>query len=326
MMRILIVGAGAVGGYFGARLAQSGRDVTFLVRPGRAERLKADGLKIISPKGNVTIVPRLAITGAISSSYDIVLLAVKAYALDQATVDFAPAVGSNTMIVPFLNGMRHLDLLTAQFGSERVLGGVCLVATSLKDDGSIEQMGDTQSLSYGEIPGGVTQRLEQLDRVLAGAGFEAHLSGDILREMWEKWIFLATLGGITCLLRGTVGEIEAVTGGAELARHLLAECSAVAVASGHAPTSDSIARIQAAVTAKGSDATSSMYRDLRAGKPVEADHIIGDLLTRARKLSLPAPLLATALVHLAVYQNRLRAHLPRDANQSKLTKLSSGVA
>jgi 2-dehydropantoate 2-reductase len=119
-MRILIVGAGAVGGYFGARLAQSGRDVTFLVRPRRAERLKADGLKIISPKGNVTIVPRLAITGAVSSSYDIILLAVKAYALDQATIDFAPAVGSNTMIVPFLNGMRHLDLLTAQFGSERV--------------------------------------------------------------------------------------------------------------------------------------------------------------------------------------------------------------
>jgi 2-dehydropantoate 2-reductase len=306
-MRILIVGAGAVGGYFGARLAQAGRDVTFLVRPQRAGLLRTDGLRVISPKGNVTITPQLAITGEISSSYDIVLLAVKAYALDQAITDFAPALGAETMIVPFLNGMRHLDLLTAQFGSERVLGGVCIVATSLKDDGSIEERGDTQSLSYGEIAGGVTQRVEQLDRALAGAGFETHLSRDIVQEMWEKWIFIATVGGITCLFRGTIGEIEAAHGGADLARQLVAECSAVAAASGHAPSADSVARIQAAVTARGSTVTSSMYRDLMIGKPIEADQIIGDLLTRAGKLGVPTPLLATSFVHLDVYQNRLKA-------------------
>ena len=305
--KILIVGAGAVGGYFGARSAQSGRDVTFLVRPRRAERLRSEGLKVISPGGNVTIAPQLAITGEISSRFDIVLLAVKAYALEQAITDFAPAVEENTMIVPFLNGMRHLDRLAVEFGGKRVLGGVCVVATTLKDDGSIEQMGDTQSLSYGEIAGGVTDRVEQLDHALTGAGFEARLSRNIVREMWEKWIFLATLGGITCLLRGTVGEIEAAPGGADLARQLLTECSTVATTSGHAPTPDSSARIQAAVTAHGSVATSSMYRDLTAGKPIEADHIIGDLLVRARKLSVPTPLLATAFVHLEVHQNRLQS-------------------
>jgi len=202
--------------------------------------------------------------------------------------------------------MRHLDLLAAEFGAERVLGGVCVVATSLKDDGSIEQTGDTQSLSYGEIAGDVTERVEQLHHALTGAGFQARLSRNIVREMWEKWIFIATLGGITCPLRGTVGEIEAVPGGADLARQFLAECSAVATASGHPPTPDSTARTQAAVTAHGSAAASSMYRDLTAGKPVEADYIIGDMLVRARKLGVPSPLLATAFVHLAVYQNRLQ--------------------
>jgi 2-dehydropantoate 2-reductase len=305
--KILVVGAGAVGGYFGARLVQARRDVTFLVRPRRAERLRSDGLKIISPGGNFAIAPQIAVTGDFSSRFEIILLAVKAYTLDHAIADFSPAVGDNTMIVPFLNGMRHLDVLAAKFGGERVLGGVCVVATTLEDDGSIQQMGDTQSLSYGEIAGDVTERVEQLDHALGGAGFEARLSRNIVREMWEKWIFLATLGGITCLLRGTVGEIEAVPGGADLARQLLAECSAIATASGHAPTPDSAARIQAAVTAHGSAATSSMYRDLTSGKPIEADHIIGDLLARATNLGVPAPLLATAFVHLEVYQNRIRS-------------------
>jgi 2-dehydropantoate 2-reductase len=303
-MKILIIGAGAVGGYFGGRLAGAGRDVTFLVRPERAKRLTTDGLKIISPHGNMTVRPKLVLTGEIVSAYDIVLLTVKAYALEQAMEDFASAVEDHTTVVPFLNGIRHLDLLARRFGHNPLVGGVCLVATTVDGDGSIVQLDGTQSLEYGELAGEVTPRVKDLDKALQGAAFETSISSNIMQDMWEKWIFLATLGGITCLMRGTIGEIEAAPGGADLARKLLAECAAVSTASGYIPAPPFLTRVLAAVTTRGSGLTSSMYRDLTSGKPVEVDHIVGDLLDRARQLRVPTPLLETVFAHLRVYQSR----------------------
>src|SRR3984885_13819708 len=127
-MQILVVGAGAVGGYFGARLAQAGRDVTFLVRARRAEEIKAHGLQILSPHGDLTLHPETLTSEKINKPYDLILLAVKSYTLSSAMSDFALAVGPETMILPALNGMRHIDLLIARFGQRVVLGGVCLVA------------------------------------------------------------------------------------------------------------------------------------------------------------------------------------------------------
>jgi len=306
-MRILVVGAGATGGYFGGRLAQAGRDVTFLVRPGRAEQLRADGLRIVSPHGDATLTPQLVTAGHIASTYDVVLLSVKAYALDRALDDLAPAVGTDSMVLPVLNGMRHLEVLTKRFGEEPVLGGVCVVATMLDDQGRIVQLADTQELTYGELDGVPSARVAALDSIMQGAGFKARASQAIVQEMWEKWVFLATLGGITCLMRGTVGEIEATPGGADLARQFFSECAAIATASGHPPDEGFTARIMATVTAPGSPLASSMYRDLQRQRSVEVDHILGDLLGRARHLGVAAPLLAAAFTHLRIYQQRLSA-------------------
>ncbi len=306
-MRILVVGAGATGGYFGGRLAQAGRDVTFLVRPRREDQLRAEGLRLLSPHGDATITPELVTAGHIASTYDVAVLSVKAYALDQALDDLAPAVGPDTMLLPLLNGMRHLDTLTKRFGEKPVLGGVCVVATMLDDEGRIVQLADTQELVYGELSGAASARVAALDKAMQGAGFTARASQAIAQEMWEKWVFLATLGGITCLMRGTVGEIEAAPGGADLALQLFAECAAVATASGHPPGEKFTARIKATVTAPGSPLASSMYRDLQRQRSVEADHILGDLLARARRLSVPAPLLAAAFANLTIYQRRLSA-------------------
>src|SRR5580700_10356474 len=132
-MRILVVGAGSVGGYFGGRLAQAGRDVTFLVRPLRAQQLARDGLRIVSPHGDVVLTPKLLSAEQLTQPYDVVFLSVKAYALDAAMNDFAAAVGAETMILPVLNGMRHVELLIARFGKQQVLGGVCLVATEIDE-------------------------------------------------------------------------------------------------------------------------------------------------------------------------------------------------
>ncbi len=304
-MRILVVGAGATGGYFGGRLAQAGRDVTFLVRPKRAEQLRARGLQIVSPHGDVTLTPQLVTPDDVSSAYDVVLLAVKAYALESAMDDLAPAVGSGTMILPFLNGMRHIDELAARFGDAAVLGGVCVVATNLDDAARIVQLAEIQQLTYGERDGTSSARIHALDALLQGAGFEARSSTRIMQAMWEKWVMLASLGAITCSMRGTIGEVEAVPGGADLALGMLAECTAVASASGYSPSDEFLTRTTGALTAHGSGLASSMYRDLQQGRSVEVDQILGDLLDRARAHGVPAPLLTAAFVQLSIYQRRL---------------------
>jgi 2-dehydropantoate 2-reductase len=303
-MRILVVGAGATGGYFGARLAQAGRDVTFLVRPARAEQLRTDGLQIVSPHGDLRLEPRLVDTAQLFPEYDVVLLAVKAFALEAALDDVAPAVGPATMVLPFLNGMRHIDVLTARFGERPILGGVCLVATTLDTLGRILQLGDMQQLVYGERDGTASPRVAALDGLMQGAGFAARSSPQIMQEMWEKWVMLATLGGITCLLRGNVGEIEAAPGGADLALTLLAECGAVATAAGYPPRAEFLQRVRPMLTQPGSPLASSMYRDLQQGRRVEADQILGDLAGRARAFAVPTPILAAAFTNLCVYDTR----------------------
>ncbi|MFZ3374658.1 MAG: 2-dehydropantoate 2-reductase [Chthoniobacterales bacterium] len=312
-MRILIVGAGAVGGYFGGRLAQAGRDVTFLVRPARAKQLRQDGLRIISPHGDAVLTPELVTAGEIDTPYDLVFVSVKAYALEAAMNDFAAAVGPETMILPVLNGMRHVDLLRKRFGENPVIGGVCLVATEIDDKGRIVQLADMQQLLYGERNGETTPRLQSLDTTLQGAGFHARLSTDIMQAMWEKWVQLASLGAITCLMRGTIGEIVAAPGGAELSLKAVDESAAIATICGDKPSEAILSRHAAAMTAPGSPLTSSMYRDLRKGAPVEVDHILGDFIERGSAHGVATPLLKAAFVNLRVYQTRLPEALRRPA-------------
>ena len=301
-MQILVIGAGAVGGYFGGRLAEANRDVAFLVHAKRAEEIKAKGLQIVSPHGDLTLHPKTITAGQITRPYDIILLGVKSYALSAAMDDFAPAVGPETMILPVLNGMRHIDLLIARFGKQAVLGGVCLVATEIDPQGRIRQLADFQKLIYGELDGQSTPRLQKLDETLRNAGFDAVVSSHILQDMWEKWVQIASVGVLTCLLRGNVGEIVAIPGGADLSRSVLRECSGIARACGHPPSEAFLDGQTAQLTAEGSPLTSSMYRDLKKGAPVEVDTILGDLLERGRKFGLTPPILQAAFVNLSIYQ------------------------
>jgi len=292
-------------GYFGGRLAQAGRDVTFLVRASRAKQLGQDGLRIISPHGDAVLSPKLISADKIDAPYDIIFLSVKAYALEAAMNDFAAAVGPETMIFPVLNGRRHIDILTKRFGEHAAIGGVCLVAAEIDDQGRIVQLADFQRLVYGERNGESTPRLKALDATLQGAGFDARLSPEIMQAMWEKWVQLTSLGAITCLMRGTIGEIVAAPGGAELSIDALNESVAVATACDHKPSEKVLSRHAAAMTAPGSLLTSSMYRDLRKGTPVEADHILGDFIERGSARGVTTPLLKAAFANLRVYQDRL---------------------
>ena len=303
-MRVLVVGAGATGGYFGARLAQAGRDVTFLVRPRRAAELRERGLRIVGPERTETIAPRLVTAPEIAEPYDLVLLSVKAAGLAQAIEDFAPAVGPATVIVPFLNGMAHLDALVARFGAEPVFGGVVKVFTTVNEDGDILQLALPASIVTGELDGSASQRLEEVRRTLDGAGFAVGTSPDIVAAMWHKWAFIATVGSLTCLMRAPVGDIV-TAGGAWLGPAILAEAAAVCAAAGHPLPEADAATTTAMVTEAGSPLTSSAYRDLVGGYPVEVEHIFGDLVARARKLGVDTPVLDLATLNLRVSQVRL---------------------
>lgn len=306
-MRILVVGAGSTGGYFGGRLAQAGRDVTFLVRQGRAAQLRKAGLQIVSPNGDATLTPQLAKADTLSGPYDVVLVTVKAYSLDAALHDMAPAVGPDTMILPVLNGMRHVDAIGSRFGKDKLIGGLCRIPAQLDDEGRVIQMGKFHDLAYGELDGSTTSRIQKLDAVLKDAGFDAKLTPHIEREMWEKWVLLAALGGICCLMRGTVGEVAAAPGGVDFETALVDEVVAAVRAVGVAPSEAFVANTRETLTKQGSAHTSSMYRDLVKGGAVEADQIVGDLVARAKQAGLAMPLLSLAYASLSVYQNRLRA-------------------
>jgi 2-dehydropantoate 2-reductase len=284
-MRFLVVGAGATGGYFGGRLLEAGCDVTFLVRPARAERLAATGLTIASPAGNVTLrSPPTVLAAGLRTPFDAVLLSCKAYDLDGAIASFAPAVGPDTAVVPLLNGMRHLDALDARFGADRVLGGSCFISAKLDEGGQIAHVSDIHRLAFGERAGGRSPRVEALAAAMAGAKFEAVASAQILLVMWEKWVFLASLAGITCLARAAVADIVAA-GGADLVAALLEECRAIAAAAGYPPRADALKASFARLTDPGSSVAASMLGDVERRGRTEADHVLGDLLRRREGVS-----------------------------------------
>jgi len=304
-MRMLVVGAGSTGGYFGGRLAQMGRDVTFLVRPTRAAQLAECGLQILSPHGDFMLQPQLVTGDRLSGSYDAILLAVKAFSLDAALGDMAPAVGSATMILPVLNGMKHVDILAGRFGRKNIVGCACKIAVSVDNQGRIVQHNATQEIAYGELDGETSPRIKALDNFMRDSAFDARLSPAIEREMWEKWILLAGLGGINCLMRGTIGEVVQAPRGPAFALAVLEEIISVVRAVGVSPSPEFVATARAALTATNSTLTSSMYRDLQRGDRLEADQIIGDLIARGLAAGLSTPLLGVIYTHLCVYQSRL---------------------
>lgn len=284
-MRILVVGAGATGGYFGGRLAAAGRDVTFLVRPARAAQLREAGLVIRSRFGDLTLrdvktVTQDALAAPGAEPFDVVLLSCKAYDLDNAIDSFAAAVGPSTLILPLLNGMRHLDVLQARFGTQAVLGGVCLIASTLNAQREIVHLNDAHAITFGELGGGVSPRAQAIADAFSNAGFNVRASDRILQEMWEKWVFLASLAGSTCLFRAPVGVILATPDGEAIVERLFAECRAIAAENGHAVRDAFLERSRSMLFAAGSPLTASMLRDVQNGSRTEADHVLGDLIRR----------------------------------------------
>jgi 2-dehydropantoate 2-reductase len=299
--RILVVGAGATGGYFGGRLAQAGRDVTFLVREGRAATLRRRGLRITGMGQEDVIEPALVTAPDLNGHYDLVLVTVKASALPEALADAAPAVGPETAIIPFLNGLAHMDALEAAFGADRVLGGIVKVVTTVTADGDILQMNPLATLAIGEQHGPPSERVLRAVDLFTVPGFKASATADALASMWHKWAFIVSAGAVTCLMRGPVGAIVAVPGGTEFVHSVLAEAGAVSAAAGYPVPDHEAAQSVGILTQAGSTFTSSLYRDVVAGLPGETEHLLGDFTRRARLLGTGTPLIDLALMQLRVH-------------------------
>jgi 2-dehydropantoate 2-reductase len=304
-MRVLVVGAGAIGGYFGGQLANAGRDVTFLVRPKRAAAIAANGFAIVAPDGATqSIAIRTVLSEQIQAPFDLVLLSCKAYDLDSAMAGLMPAVGPETAILPLLNGMRHIDALSERFGAERVLGGLCVIAATLNGRGHAMLLGPMKVLTFGELDGGYSPRVKAIAAAISDSGFEVRLSDAVRLEMWEKWVMLATAAGMTCLMRAAIGDIVAADA-AGLVERLLDECRRIAAHHGQIIRPDSYSRMRVTLTQAGSTFTASMLRDIENNARTEAEHVIGDLLRRAPETSdASLLLLRICYAHLKAYEAR----------------------
>jgi len=303
-VKILILGAGAVGGYWGARLHQAGIDVTFLLREKRAETVRKNGLAVKSPKGDFTVPARVVTKATEGGPYDVIILACKGYDLPSAMDAIAPAVGANTTIVPILNGHIHFATLDQRFGKDKVAGGLARIGGMLGPNGEILHSGSS-GVSFGERDGKPPRpALVELDAACKKAGIVGGLNANINQDLWDKWIMLGAIAGMCAAMRGTIGDIMASDEGEAIMAEILEECRKVAQAEGYPPGDKAYADVKAALTQKGGKSVASILGDIEKGGAVEGKQIVGDMLARARKHGIAAPNLRFAYAHLQTYETR----------------------
>jgi 2-dehydropantoate 2-reductase len=302
-LRILVLGAGGIGGYFGGRLAESGADVTFLVREGRRKSLIEDGLRIESSFGNATLVVKAVMSAQVEPVYDAILLTCKAYDLEAAVDAIAPAVTPTGFVLPLLNGIAHMESLNRRFGENRVLGGTAKIQAELTPGGAIRQFNDWRTITLGEQSGAMSDRVERLAALYAGAkGIEAVAVADIRQRMWEKLVHLATAATMTCLMRASVGEIVRTPDGRDIFLDQLRISAAIAAANGQRSCTGGSTFSQ-----RDSAYSTSMLRDIERGGRSEVEHVLGFMLKKAREADIPCHTLLLAYTHIKAFEERRAA-------------------
>ena len=304
-MKIIVLGAGAIGGYYGARLIEAGADVSFLVRSGRAARLEKDGLVVKSELGEFRRAVSCIDGKDVRPDYDLVLLACKGYDLESAMDAIAPAIVPDTYILPFLNGLSVYARLDARFGRPRVMGGVSEIATMLDDDGSIVHYGTLDTVVVGSREAGQQTTAESFYALIRETGGTRSLTDNIEQALWNKWMIIATGAMMTCLMRGTVGEIARTLDGTTLMRRAITESLAVAAAAGYALPASVVMHMETHLLDENRNWMASMARDIANGaQRLEADDIVGDLVRRATGFGQDAPIAQAAYCHLQLYEMR----------------------
>ncbi|UJA80819.1 2-dehydropantoate 2-reductase [Bacillus cereus] len=301
-MRILVLGAGGVGGFFGGRLVEKGEDVTFLVRSKRKKQLEERGLVIRSVNGDFSFQPKLITKEDRTAPFDVILFSTKAYHLNEAIQDLKPFVGESTVIIPLLNGIAHVSLLQKEFGEEKVIGGLCFIETTLNDEGEIVQTSAANRLVFGEMKSQHAEKIKHISKAFAGTKSSFVLSENITQDMWHKYLFITVMSGVTTLMRAPIGPIRESEGGRDFIQNLFEECMQIMRCIG-APIKDNIAEEHMKTMDKISyNMKSSMQRDMEKGSSIEGTHLQGYLLDVAQQFSIEAPLLGAVYQNLKVYE------------------------
>ncbi|NEU31283.1 ketopantoate reductase family protein [bacterium LRH843] len=302
-MNILIVGAGAVGGYFGARLIEKGEDVTFLVRKTRREQLEKDGLVVESIHGNVTVQPKVVEAGD-GGQFDVILIGTKSYHLDQAIESVKPFAHEKSVIIPMLNGIAHIGRLQDAFSHEQVIGGVCFIESTVTPEGVIKQTSPFHHFTFGELNGESTERIRRIAESFSNTKAVFKESDKVLEELWHKYLFITTLSGVTTLFQQPAGPIRELPEGIEIVKGLIKEITTIMRAE-QAQIAENVEELQyERFAAQGYHMKSSMLRDMEKGLAVESDHIQGYLLVKARKHEIETPILKIIYANLKLYENR----------------------
>lgn len=305
-MRILALGAGAIGGYFGGKLQKGGADVTFLVRPRRAAQLADRGLVVKAQDEEIRAPAKTVLAGQIDRPHDVILLCCKAYDLDDAVLAIAPAVGPDSVVLPFLNGIRHLSILSDRFGGERVLGGLTAVNAVLAPNGDVVQTPVKIAMpsAFGELSGQRSARCDAIQQAFAAARLSVTVRDDIIAFMWAKLFAFACIAAVATLTRARAGMIAASASGESLISAALEECGRVATAEGYPPPKDVADIVRGLYAQRDSNYGPSMLVDMEEGRPTEGEHTIGDLVQRAARRGVPVPILTAALCNLQAYELR----------------------
>jgi 2-dehydropantoate 2-reductase len=303
-----VLGAGAIGGYFGGKLQKGGADVTFLVRPKRAAQLADNGLVLKAQDGEIRIPARTLLAGHIDGPYDVILLCCKAYDLDDALAAIAPAVGRGSAVLPFLNGIKHLSILSDRFGAERVLGGVTAVNAVLESNGDVVQSPvKIDMTALGEPNGPRSARCAAIHQAFTAGGLAATLSDDITAFMWAKLFAFACIATVATLARARAGTVAASAAGASFVSATIEQCGRVVAAEGYPPPADIADIVRRLYAQRESRYGPSMLVDMEEGRPTEGAHTIGDLVERAARRGVAAPILTAALCNLQAYELGRRA-------------------
>ena len=302
-MRFLVLGAGAIGGYFGGKLHKAGADVTFLVRPKRAAQLAARGLVLKTQTEEINAPVKTVVAGQIDGPYDVIVLCCKAYDLADAMLAIAPAVGPGPAVLPFLNGIKHVSTLSDRFGPEQVLGGLTAVNAVLAPNGDVIQSPvKIDMTAFGEVSGTPSARCAAIHRAFAAAGLSATVSPNVMASMWAKFFGFACIATLATLTRSRAGVVATSAAGPSLVAATIEECGRVAAAEGYPPPKEVADIVRGLYAQRDSRYGPSMLVDMEEGRPTEGEHTIGDLVERAMQHGLPVPLLTAVRCSLQAYE------------------------
>jgi len=301
-MRIAVLGSGGIGGYYGALLAKAGHDVSFIARGAHLEAMQQRGLTLRTPDGDSTIpVTAVADTGTVGA-VDLVLFCVKSYDTGPAAQALAPLMARDTAVVTFQNGVDNVQAIASVVGSGAVLIGVVYNALQLAGPGLVQRTGGDGKIVLGELGGALTERVQRIASAFQQTGVAHQVSTDIDRVLWEKFLFIAGVGGVTALARSGIGPLLASPGGRTLLTTSCEEIAAVALAERVPLPADAADRAVEQAATLPPQWRSSLARDLEDGRRLEVEALSGAVVRRGLKLGVPTPIHRTIAACLSVHQ------------------------